>query len=188
MSADAPTPPAKPPPAGYAGLRHLSGPVGVAELQALTQACLSDDLAAARAVCAGLQSRGASVRELLSDLVTPVARHLGELWSADHCDFIHVTMSSALLRRLVCEIAPDPGLDAPTDAEALRIMLVPVPGSQHTLGPLVLSSYFRLAGWAVWSSPAVTMPSCASSRRRPGSTSSGCPSARRATPLCWPTL
>ena len=156
MNPDAPHPPAKPPPAGVGAVRRLRGAVGPDDLQALTQACLSDDLPAARAVCAGLQRRGASVRELLSDLVTPVARHLGELWGTDHCDFVHVTISSTLLRRLVLEIAPDPGLDAPADADALRIMLVPVPGSQHTLGLLVLSRYFRLAGWAVWSSPTIT--------------------------------
>lgn len=157
MNPDAPQPPAKRPPAGGTAQRRWRGAIGPGDLQALTQACLCDDLPAARAVCAGLQRRGTSVRELLSDLVTPVARHLGELWGSDECDFVHVTISSALLRRLVLEIAPEPGLDEPADPDALRIMLVSVPGSQHTLGLLVLSRYFRLAGWAVWSAPTITM-------------------------------
>jgi methylmalonyl-CoA mutase cobalamin-binding subunit len=157
MNPDVPHPPAKPPPTGNAALRPIRGTIGPGDLQALTQACLRDDLPAARAVCAGLQRRGTSVRELLSELVTPVARHLGELWGADECDFVHVTISSALLRRLVLEIAPDPDLDAPADPDALRIMLVSVPGSQHTLGLLVLSRYFQLAGWAVWCSPTITL-------------------------------
>jgi methylmalonyl-CoA mutase cobalamin-binding subunit len=157
MNQDASHPPAKPPPAGEISPRRLRRAIGPGELQALTQACLRDDLHGARAVCTGLRGRGASVRELLSDLVTPVARHLGELWDADDCDFVHVAISISLLRRLVLEIAPDPSPDVPADADALRIMLVPVPGSQHTLGLLVLSRYFQLAGWAVWCSPTITL-------------------------------
>jgi methanogenic corrinoid protein MtbC1 len=127
------------------------------DLQALTRACLADDLVEARALCSRLGAQGVSVRSLLIDLVTPVARHLGELWSDDACDFVQVTVATALLRELVLDIAPEPEANAPADAEALRIMLAPVPGSQHTLGLLVLSRCFALAGWAVWSNPCATL-------------------------------
>lgn len=136
------------------GLRER---IGSADLQALTQATLQDDLDAARALCTRLKRQGVPVRALLADLVTPVARHLGDLWGGDACDFVHVTIATSLLRQLVLEIAPPPDSDAPADPDALRIMLAPVPGSQHTLGLLVLSRYFQLAGWAVWSTPCATL-------------------------------
>lgn len=160
MNPAAPSPPSPSPPAGHPGPDPHRGPRGriaPADLQVLTQATLQDDLAAARALCLRLTARGVPVRVLLADLVTPVARHLGELWGDDACDFVHVTIATSLLRRLVLEIAPLPDADAPADADALRIMLVPVPGSQHTLGLLVLSRCFQLAGWAVWSSPCATL-------------------------------
>lgn len=151
--------PSRPPfrsPVSHTGTGSRAG-ILPADLQALTQATLQDDLDAARRLCLRLSERGVPVRVLLADLVTPVARHLGELWGDDACDFVHVTIATALLRRLVLEIAPQPDADAPADADALRIMLVPVPGSQHTLGLLVLSRCFQLAGWAVWSSSAATL-------------------------------
>jgi len=128
-----------------------------ADQQALIRATLEDDLESALALCVRLSGQGVPLRVLLADLVTPVARRLGELWSDDACDFVHVTIATSLLRRLVLAIAPLPDAGAPADADALRIMLVPVPGSQHTLGLLVLSCSFQLAGWAVWSSPAATL-------------------------------
>jgi MerR family transcriptional regulator, light-induced transcriptional regulator len=36
-------------------------------------------------------------------------------------------------------------------------MLVPVPGSQHTLGLLMVAEFFRRAGWVVWGDPAATI-------------------------------
>ena len=63
MNPDDPQPSAKPPPTAGAGSRRQRSTVGPGDLQALTQACLSDDLPAALAVCAGLQSRGTSVRD-----------------------------------------------------------------------------------------------------------------------------
>ena len=156
----APSPPSPSPPrqTSFAAPGHRPpGRVVPADLQALTLATLHDDLEAARTLCVRLAAEGVPVRVLLADLVTPVARHLGELWGDDTCDFVHVTIATALLRRLVLEIAPPPDPDVPADADALRIMLVPVPGSQHTLGLLVLSRCFQLAGWAVWSSPCATL-------------------------------
>jgi len=150
-----PLPPSRHSATGLAAALHER--IGAADLQALTQATLQDDIDAARALCRRLKGQGVPVRTLLADLVTPVARHLGDLWGGDACDFVHVTIATSLLRRLVLEIAPPPDSDAPADADARRIMLVPVPGSQHTLGLLVLSRYFQLAGWAVWSTPCATL-------------------------------
>lgn len=158
MNPAAPSFPAPSPRRSAIGLdTGLRGRIGPADLQALTQATLQDDLDAARALCMRLKGQGVPVRALLADLVTPVARHLGDLWGGDACDFVHVTIATSLLRRLVLEIAPPPDSDAPADPDALRVMLVPVPGSQHTLGLLVLSRYFQLAGWAVWSTPCATL-------------------------------
>ena len=41
--------------------------------------------------------------------------------------------------------------------EANRILLLPVPGSQHTFGLLMVAELFRLEGWQVWADPVATV-------------------------------
>jgi methanogenic corrinoid protein MtbC1 len=135
---------------------QLAG-ISLADLRALTAASLADDLPASQALCLGLQARGASVRDILADLVTPVARHLGELWIEDECDFVHVTVACDLLKRLVLTLADDLQVDDIKGEAAPRILLVPVPGSQHTLGLVIVAAFFRQAQWDVTTVPQLTM-------------------------------
>ena len=146
-------------------LRRVSGArshphpasIGPADLRALTAASLADDLPAGQALCLDLQSRGASIRDILTDLVTPVARHLGELWIDDDCDFVHVTVATDLLKRLVLTLADDLEVEAVDVDTAPQILLVPVPGSQHTLGLVIVAAFFRQAQWDVTTVPQLTM-------------------------------
>ena len=135
--------------------RHT--PIEAVDLRALTTASLADDLPAGRALCVALRARGVSVRDILADLVTPVARHLGELWIEDECDFVHVTVASDVLKRLVLLLSDDLEVHPIDHDTAPQILLLPVPGSQHTLGLLIVAAFFRQARWDVTTVPQLTM-------------------------------
>ncbi len=139
-----------------APIPHIA-PIGAADLRALTAASLADDLPAGQALCVALQARGVSVRDILVDLVTPVARHLGELWIEDDCDFVHVTVASDLLKRLVLLLSDELEVHPIDHDTAPQILLLPVPGSQHTLGLLIVAAFFRQARWDVTTVPQLSM-------------------------------
>jgi methylmalonyl-CoA mutase cobalamin-binding subunit len=141
---------------------------GLSELDALTAASLVDDLAAAQALCHGLRARGLGWDEVLRDLVEPAARMLHERWLQDECDFVQVTVACDLLKRLVLSLADAPQPGPPRFESAPRVLLLPVPGSQHTLGLTIVAKAFIGARWEVSVMPHLTMgelPALAGTRR-----------------------
>ena len=54
----------------------------------------------------GHARRGASVETLYLDLLAPTARHLGDLWDADVCDFTEVTVGLGRLQQVLHELSP----------------------------------------------------------------------------------
>lgn len=134
------------PPAGSAPVE----PEDVAELARLT---IDRDPNAASAFVEAVLARGTALETLYLDLLAPAARRLGEHWCEDLCDFTQVTMGIWRLHQLLRETGndlPDPLVRRENDR---RILLVPVPGEQHTFGLSMVASLFRRAGWMVWSEP-----------------------------------
>ena len=128
-------------------------PVGraalAADVEELTRLILAHDVATAAAFVQALRARGLSADAICLDLLAPVARRLGELWTDDRCSFSEVTIGLWRLQQVMRELAP-PGeqrLDAP--AADLRILLAPAPGEQHTFGLMMVAEFFRRAGWDV---------------------------------------
>ncbi len=101
-----------------------------------------------------LRADGVSLETIYLDVLTPAARRLGEWWDADLCDFTQVTIGLWRLQQLMYELSPAFQDDAQRGVHIHRAMLVPVPGSQHTLGLLMVAEFFRRAGWGVWGDPA----------------------------------
>lgn len=101
-----------------------------------------------------LRVDGVSLETIYLDVLTPAARLLGEMWDADLCDFTQVTIGLWRLQQLMYELSPAFQDDAQRGVQIHRAMLVPVPGSQHTLGLLMVAEFFRRAGWGVWGDPA----------------------------------
>ncbi len=101
-----------------------------------------------------LRADGVSLETIYLDVLTPAARRLGEWWDADLCDFTQVTIGLWRLQQLMYELSPAFQDDAQRGVQLHRAMLVPVPGSQHTLGLLMVAEFFRRAGWGVWGDPA----------------------------------
>ncbi|MFM7345065.1 MAG: B12-binding domain-containing protein [Tagaea sp.] len=92
-------------------------------------------------------ARGIPVERIYLDLLAPAARRLGAGWEDDSLDFTQVmtglTRLHLTLHALSARFAPpDP------DRGARSILLAPNPGDEHVFGALMLTEFFRRAGWA----------------------------------------
>ncbi len=104
-----------------------------------------------------MQFSGVALEVIYLDLLAPTARRLGALWDADLCSFADVTIGLWRLQQVMHELAQTNDVEVESRVPGRRAMLVPVPGSQHTMGLLMVSSFFRRAGWEVWGDAAVSV-------------------------------
>jgi MerR family transcriptional regulator, light-induced transcriptional regulator len=93
--------------------------------------------------------RGFTVESIFLDLFSPAARHLGELWVADRCDFSSVTICLGRLQRLLREWSPSFGTEVEHPANGRRILLAQHSDEQHSFGLSMVAEFFRRAGWEV---------------------------------------
>lgn len=95
----------------------------------------------------GFIALGTSVEALLTDLLAPVARRLGEWWEADLCDFVDVTMALWRLQEVTRElVARVPGAAA-SPVRGRHALFSVAPGESHMFGVVILEACFRRAGW-----------------------------------------
>lgn len=129
--------------AAYAGSDHVS-PEDVAECCRLV---LEHDIAVSQQFINLLMARGVPPEALYLDLLAPTARLLGEMWKADMCDFTDVTVGLSRLQLLLHAISPQFDNEVTDKFCDRRILLMPVPGEQHTLGIMLVEEFFRREGW-----------------------------------------
>ncbi|MFM1987382.1 MAG: hypothetical protein RJA99_339 [Pseudomonadota bacterium] len=128
--------------------------IGRDDVATFTGLLLHDDVVACESFVGALRERGVGLGEVYLDLVAASARRLGVLWENDECDFAQVTLSLWRLQNLVFDLSPQlPEAWNPRPGGTRRALLAAAPGSQHTLGLLVVAEFFRRAGWDVWSDP-----------------------------------
>ncbi len=117
----------------------------------LVELLLRQHDAAAYSSIMAMRARGIAPDTLCNDVLAPVARRLGDLWTEDLCSFADVTEGLGHLHRILREIHPEsPNATAPS-AKARRVLLAPASGEQHTLGLAMVAAYFRGSGWNVQS-------------------------------------
>lgn len=93
-------------------------------------------------------AEGVSVEAIFVDLLVPAARKLGEMWDADECDFIDVTMGLWRLQEVMREISTRaPANRFQPDATAPRALFSPMPGDSHNFGAVMIDEIFARAGW-----------------------------------------
>lgn len=97
----------------------------------------------------GLRTTGVSVEQIYLELLAPTARHLGELWEEDLCNFTDVTVGLGRLQRVLRELSPALGRSVEHPLQGRRILLLPSPGELHTFGLVMVAEFFRSAGWDV---------------------------------------
>ena len=134
--------------------RCAPAPADVAELALII---LDHEASVAERFVEALRAQGASLDSIYLDLLAPAARRLGEMWEADQCDFTQVTVGLWRLQQVMYDLSPDFQSDAEYDPQCRRAMLVPAPGSQHSLGLFMVAEFFRRAGWDVWGEPSAAV-------------------------------
>ncbi len=123
----------------------------VAELVTHTLAPLE---AATSGFVQAMLETGVAPETLYLDLLTPAARKLGDMWTEDVCDFTEVTIGVWRLWNALRALSP--AFLGPVPAKAPpagRVLLVPLPGEQHSFGLSMVFDFFRRAGWSVWTGP-----------------------------------
>lgn len=125
------------------------------EIIDFTDIILNNESAICHSYIESIRERGVSLKNIYLDLLTPSARLLDEMWTQDRCDFTQITIALWRIQQVMCDLSPAFRTDSEQwGAHRRKIMLMPVPGSQHTLGILMVAEFFRRAGWAVWGEPA----------------------------------
>ena len=100
-----------------------------------------------------MHDQGAAAESLYLDLLAPAARRLGEMWEDDTCDFTEVTIGLWRLQNAMRELSPSFLRVADVPTQGPRVLLVPLPGEDHTFGLSMVYEFFRRAGWNAWSGP-----------------------------------
>lgn len=127
--------------------------IGRQDVEQFAKLVLSRDEDLPLACVEQIRARGVSVESIFVDLLGPTARYLGELWTEDLCDFTEVTVGLGRLQRVLRELSPAFGREAELPDQGLRMLLLPSPGEQHTFGLVMVSEFFRRAGWQVSGGP-----------------------------------
>jgi len=132
--------------------RHApAGPPGaLAEaIPVLADLAVRSEVDAAVALVEDLHWRGHSFDDLYLELISGVARHLGQLWHEDRLSFADVTIGTLALQRLLhaldhafCACAEVVHRDP-----AKRALLASRPGEPHGFALDMLSAFLRRAGW-----------------------------------------
>jgi methanogenic corrinoid protein MtbC1 len=130
--------------------------VSEVHIDALMTLILQDDAGPSANYVKELFAQGIELEELYLNLLTPVARKLGEKWDNDDADFTQVTVALWRIKQLMYDLSPMFQEYAEYKQQGKSVMLVPLPGSQHTLGLFMVSEFFARAGWRVWGELAAT--------------------------------
>ncbi|MFZ4119864.1 MAG: cobalamin B12-binding domain-containing protein [Polynucleobacter sp.] len=130
--------------------------VSEAHIDALMTLILQVDAGPSANYVKELFAQGIELEELYLNLLTPVARKLGEKWDNDDADFTQVTVALWRIKQLMYDLSPMFQEYAEYKQQGKSVMLVPLPGSQHTLGLFMVSEFFARAGWRVWGELAAT--------------------------------
>jgi methanogenic corrinoid protein MtbC1 len=136
------------------------------DVEALAAMILADDCPSCAGFIETLRDRGIGLEPLFLDLLAPTARLLGVMWERDQCDFTQVTLGLWRIQNLLFDLSPDLPESASDPSMPLRrAMFASAPGSQHTLGLMMVSEFFRRAGWDVWAEQAASLDEMASVAR-----------------------
>jgi len=130
------------------------GPLEIAEF---AHAVLTDGPGAAMRSIEARIAGGLSLDAVYLDLLAPAARHLGQLWEDDRCDFTDVTIGLGAMHQILRELSPqfrsevncDSGSAVQSVNSGRRVLLVPASGEQHSLGLMMIADFFARAGWDV---------------------------------------
>jgi MerR family transcriptional regulator, light-induced transcriptional regulator len=130
-------------------------PEGIA-IESFCRMVLDNDVASINGHVRELQGRGESLDTILLGLLAPTARHLGEMWKQDLCDFSQVTIGLWRLQQVVRDVCNGcDNLPSPQRRMGQKALLLPVPGEQHLFGLQIVGELLVRAGWDVTLDPSL---------------------------------
>lgn len=108
------------------------------------------DVAVASEYVHTLLNRGVPLEKVYLGLLAPAARLLGEWWKEDLRDFTEVTSGLCRMHQLLHEFSSTFLSEASPGTPDKCVLLIPLPGEQHSFGLIMVAEFFRRAGWDVW--------------------------------------
>ena len=138
------------------------------------QIILSGNVAQACASIDVLRARGQSLEKIYLELIEPTARRLGDLWNADVCDFVAVTVGVLRLQQVLYEFALAFRREAEPREHGHRALLVPASGEKDSFGHLMFGTFglvmaaefLRRGGWDAYIDPSASGEEAAALVRR----------------------
>jgi methanogenic corrinoid protein MtbC1 len=119
------------------------------EIAAFLELCIGPEPMAAQAFVDRLLQDGLNTEHIFLELITPAARALGARWDDDTLDFMQVTHGLVQLHAITHEIGFAYEQGPRIQGDIKRAMIASAPGSEHLLGPTIVSEFFRRGGWQV---------------------------------------
>lgn len=124
-------------------------PPAVAEMLArLVELALNADDLALNAMVAGLVDKGWTSDAILTLLIEPAARALGDAWLDDQCSELDLTIGLSMLQLAGHAVRYIPSARS-IRASRYRVLLATAPGEKHMLGTSLLADQFLSQGWQV---------------------------------------
>lgn len=133
-------------------LEKLPSETEIAEFGELV---MSPDISKASLYFDEMREKGYSLDTLFVHFLEPTARHLGELWNQDRCDFIDVTIGVAHMQELLAVFGAKDNI--PARDVYHRVLLLTTPTEKHVFGVGMVGSFMREAGWEVFVAANMTM-------------------------------
>jgi len=119
------------------------------EVEEFTALCTMEDDHLAQQFVDRLIAEGLSKEDVFLELITPSARYMGVQWERDLMDFYELTHGLARLHTLTHRVGFSYQEGPQVQGDVRRVMVASAPGSQHMLGPTIVSEFFRKDGWQV---------------------------------------
>lgn len=120
------------------------------------QLCHQDDEQAAWDMLDRLVQEHPNMTEILLNLITPAARHLGAMWDQDRLSFTQVTVGLLRMQNMTHHHGFLNRRPPQPSGPKLRVMVAAAPGSQHLLGLAMVSEFFINDGWDTYVEMATT--------------------------------
>lgn len=120
------------------------------DVEELSRLLLRDEGSLARDFMDTLQHDGASLESIYLDVLTPAAKHLGELWVDDRCTWTEVSVGLSRLHTLLRSTSD--AFHQAAERPAIprgRVLLTLAPKEQHVFGLCLVDEFFRRRGWDV---------------------------------------
>jgi methanogenic corrinoid protein MtbC1 len=94
-----------------------------------------------------MQKSGHSLVSLYMNLIPASTRRLQMLWETDENSFTEVTLALGRAQNLIHQLSPAFMSQGKLSEFQGNALLINAPGSQHTLGILIMGEFFKLNGW-----------------------------------------